>query len=68
MRYKNPGDIISGALDVRDRIRTHDLLVRSQSLYPAELHALTITDSELITSSATLNIIYYILFYVNIFF
>lgn len=35
---KNPGDIISGAYDVRDRIRTHDLLVRSQSLYPAELH------------------------------
>ena len=35
---KNPGDIISGALDVRDRIRTHDLLVRSQTLYPAELH------------------------------
>ena len=24
---------------VLDRIRTHDLLVRSQSLYPAELHA-----------------------------
>ena len=24
---------------VRDRIRTHDLLVRSQTLYPAELHA-----------------------------
>ena len=38
MRYKNPGDIISGVLDVRDRIRTHDLLVRSQTLYPAELH------------------------------
>ena len=35
---KNPGDIISGASDVRDRIRTHDLLVRSQTLYPAELH------------------------------
>ena len=35
---KNPGDIISGAYDVRDRIRTHDLLVRSQTLYPAELH------------------------------
>ena len=29
MQNKNPGDIISGALDVRDRIRTHDLLVRS---------------------------------------
>lgn len=28
-KYKNPGDIISGAYDVRDRIRTHDLLVRS---------------------------------------
>ena len=27
------------SLDVRDRIRTHDLLVRSQTLYPAELHA-----------------------------
>ena len=38
MQNKNPGDIISGALDVRDRIRTHDLLVRSQTLYPAELH------------------------------
>ena len=38
MKYKNPGDIISGAYDVRDRIRTHDLLVRSQTLYPAELH------------------------------
>lgn len=38
MKHKNPGDIISGAYDVRDRIRTHDLLVRSQSLYPAELH------------------------------
>ena len=38
MQNKNPGDIISGAYDVRDRIRTHDLLVRSQTLYPAELH------------------------------
>ena len=38
MKHKNPGDIISGAYDVRDRIRTHDLLVRSQTLYPAELH------------------------------
>ena len=27
------------SVSVRDRIRTHDLLVRSQSLYPAELHA-----------------------------
>ena len=26
-------------LSVRDRIRTHDLLVRSQTLYPAELRA-----------------------------
>ena len=25
---------------VRDRIRTHGLLVRSQTLYPAELHVL----------------------------
>ena len=39
MQNKNPGDIISGAYDVRDRIRTHDLLVRSQTLYPAELTA-----------------------------
>ena len=39
MQNKNPGDIISGAYDVRDRIRTHDLLVRSQTLYPTELHA-----------------------------
>lgn len=28
-KIQNPGDIISGAYDVRDRIRTHDLLVRS---------------------------------------
>ncbi len=28
-------------LYVRDRIRTHDLLVRSQTLYPAELHVPT---------------------------
>ena len=27
---------------VRERIRTPDLLVRSQTLYPAELHALTL--------------------------
>ena len=40
MQNKNPGDIISGAYDVRDRIRTHDLLVRSQTLYPAELRTL----------------------------
>ena len=39
MQNKNPGDIISGAYDVRDRIRTPDLLVRSQTLYPAELIA-----------------------------
>ncbi len=38
-------------LSVRDRIRTHDLLVRSQTLYPAELHALK-------PISATNNIIF----------
>ena len=29
-----------------DRIRTHDLLVRSQTLYPAELHVLTCADNK----------------------
>ena len=35
---KKPASYETG-IYVRDRIRTHDLLVRSQTLYPAELHA-----------------------------
>ena len=54
MQNKNPGDIISGALDVRDRIRTHDLLVRSQTLYPAELHV-RMEYSIIITTAVVIN-------------
>lgn len=61
MRYKNPGDIISGALDVRDRIRTHDLLVRSQTLYPAELRTHFVTTKCILLLEA-LNVKY---FFVN---
>ena len=42
---KNPANKFAGFLfshSVRDRSRTCDLLVRSQTLYPAELHILMI--------------------------
>ena len=32
--------IVARLINVRDKIRTRDLLVRSQTLYPAELHVL----------------------------
>ena len=39
LREKNtPGVIKPGVCYVRERIRTPDTLVRSQVLYPAELH------------------------------
>ena len=38
-RAKKKNRLTAIPLSVRDRIRTHDLLVRSQTLYPAELRA-----------------------------
>ena len=46
------------SLDVRERIRTPDTLVRSQVLYPAELHTHTICFSH--------NIFYYTFFSSNV--
>ena len=37
--------LYADALHVRDKIRTRDLLVRSQTLYPAELHVHTCCSS-----------------------
>ena len=34
----HPGKTAYATLTVRDKIRTRDLLIRSQTLYPAELH------------------------------
>ena len=42
LRYISPISSISGVPSVRDMIRTRDLLVRSQTLYPAELRALVV--------------------------
>ena len=40
--------------DVRDKIRTRDLLVRSQTLYPAELHV-RMEYSIIITTAVVIN-------------
>ena len=39
---KKPGTFVPGIVYVREKIRTPDTLVRSQVLYPAELHSHTI--------------------------
>ena len=40
LRYKTKTANLSACgLDVSDMIRTRDLLIRSQTLYPAELHS-----------------------------
>ena len=38
----HPGKTVYATLTVRDKIRTRDLLIRSQTLYPAELHVHTV--------------------------
>ncbi len=64
---KSPGTIVPGLLNVRERIRTPDTLVRSQVLYPAELRTRTHMTAAGLIISATVIILPHFFSFVNSF-